>query len=160
MLNLMKQILIITLCLWGIGLFAINSIAQANVGSIEGIIIDHTTHQPLPGVNIMIVGTQRGDASDYNGRFFIENIPIGTYQLQASMMGYQTDIKNEIIISTNRAIMVNFELKQAILDLGDEVIVKASYFEKDNEKPISLKTLTVQEIRSSPGSDYSIYARC
>ena len=33
-------------------------VSKNKVGSIEGTVIDHSTQQPLPGVNIIIIGTQ------------------------------------------------------------------------------------------------------
>jgi len=57
-------------------------------GKIAGKVIDASTRQPLPMVNIQIVGTTYGAATDLDGNYFIINVPVGTYSLRASIIGY------------------------------------------------------------------------
>jgi len=144
-------LLTLILSLWTVESFAESPIIQKKVGSIEGTVIDCDTYQPLPGVNVIIVNTTMGAATDLNGKFLIMNVPIGTYQVEASMIGYQPEVKAEIVVSTNRVTMVTFELNQTVLDV-EGIVVTADYFEKDKEKPVSAKTLTPQEISSLPGA--------
>ena len=144
------------LSLWTVESFAESPIIQKKIGSIEGTVIDQGTYQPLPGVNVIIVNTTMGAAADLNGKFIIKNIPVGMYQVKASMIGYQPEVKTAIVVSTNRVTMVNFELSQTVLDV-EGIVVTAGYFEKDTEKPISSRTLTPREIRASPGSVEDIF---
>lgn len=133
------------------------SYAQNQNGSIEGTIVESVTQQPLPGVNIIVRNSNLGAATSLTGNFIIENIPIGTHQIEASMIGYQSQIKAEIIVSTNRVTMVNFELNTGTLKFDEEIVVTAGYFVKDSEKPVSVKSLTPREIRSSAGSGEDIF---
>lgn len=63
------------------------SVAQQS--SITGTILDQTTQQPIEGVNVFISNSLLGDASNANGEFLIENVPLGTVLLVASVIGYQ-----------------------------------------------------------------------
>ncbi len=152
--NLLLSTLILSL--WTVESFAESPIIQKKVGSIEGTVIDQGTYQPLPGVNVIIVNTTMGAATDLNGKFLIKNIPVGMYQVKTSMIGYQPQVKTAIVVSTNRVTMVNFELSQKAVEL-EEIVVRAGYFEKDTEKPISARTLTPREIRASPGAVEDIF---
>ena len=58
----MKNILTIILSLIVIGSFAQN-------GVVKGKIVDAQTNEPLPFVNIAVLGTQTGTASDLDGKF-------------------------------------------------------------------------------------------
>ncbi|MCD6115501.1 carboxypeptidase-like regulatory domain-containing protein [bacterium] len=58
-------------------------------GSISGIVIDSETNKPLFYTNIFLANTTLGTASDKNGQFRIDNVPIGNYQLIVSMIGYE-----------------------------------------------------------------------
>ncbi len=89
----MKQLLVLIFSLWSVELFAANPTIQKKVGLIEGTVIDQGIHQPLPGVNVIIVNTTMGAATDLNGKFLIMDVPIGTYQVEASIIGYQTEYK-------------------------------------------------------------------
>ena len=59
-------------------------------GKISGRVVDANSGQPLPGVNVQIVGTSRGASTDMNGEFYILNLQPGAYVLEFSMVGYQT----------------------------------------------------------------------
>jgi len=152
----MSSVLYVLSILCFLLLLPANARSQNNKGSIEGRVVDRTTQQPLPGANIIVEGTPMGAAADLDGNYFIKNVPMGTYQIKVSMIGYQVEVKTDVAVSTNRVTMVNFELKPKILE-GEEVMVTAGYFDKDGDTPVSAKSLTPREIRSSAGSTEDIF---
>ena len=56
-----------------------------------------------------------------------------------------------------RVTRVLFELEPTVVKLDDKVVVTAGYFKKDAESPVSVKSLSPREIRSSAGSAEDIY---
>lgn len=130
--------------------------SQSKTGIISGEARDAITKQPLPGANIIIEGTNLGAASDGNGYYVIENINPGTYTLKASMVGYKTSAQADVTINPNRNHSVNFDLHPSTLEM-DEVQVTGDYFEKPDENPVSIRTLSPEEIRRSPGSAEDIF---
>lgn len=126
-------------------------------GSIEGTIVDKTTHQPLIGANITLPGTSLGAAADDQGHFAILNVPIGQHALKATMMGYETGLNSNILVSTSRVTQIDFALASTVLQTGEIVEVTASYFEKEEDRPVSLTTLSSLEVRSAPGSAEDIF---
>ena len=56
-------------------------------GKISGKVVDEK-NQPLIGCNIIVKGTSYGAATNLEGEYFILNIPPGTYQISALMIGY------------------------------------------------------------------------
>lgn len=71
----------------------------------------------LPGVNVVIKGTQRGTATDQNGSFRIE-VPNENSVLIFSFIGY---VKQEVIVGSRTA--VNISLKADDLALNEVVVV-------------------------------------
>ena len=61
---------------------------HASTGSITGEVIDADTHQSLVGANVIIAGTELGAACNSVGRFSVLNIPVGSYTVTVSMIGY------------------------------------------------------------------------
>ena len=89
--HVMKSILFratLALCLLiyvGIGAFAQHS---ETTGSIVGTVVDASTHEALPYVQIIIKGTTVGTTTDANGAFILPNLRPGTYILEARLLGY------------------------------------------------------------------------
>ena len=60
---------------------------------IVGTVVDASSDQPLHFANVFLSGTTIGAATDEEGRFDIVNVPLGTYELVASMVGYAMWVK-------------------------------------------------------------------
>lgn len=70
-------------------LFVFSSVNAQSRGSITGRVTDATSGEYLPGANVMIEGTNFGDASDREGVYVIQNVPPGSYTLKISYIGYE-----------------------------------------------------------------------
>jgi len=96
-------------------------------GKISGVVIDKATQEPLPGVNLVIEGTQIGTATDIKGQYSILNMPPGVYTLNVSMMGYTgmriENIRVSIDLTTNQ----NVALEETVLEAAETVTVVAAF---------------------------------
>lgn len=63
--------------------------ASAQQLTVEGTVLDAETGTPLPSVNVLLVGTQRGTATNANGEFEIQ-VPSEDASLRFSFVGFQT----------------------------------------------------------------------
>ena len=104
-------------------------------GKIRGKVTDGSTGQPLPGVNIVLVGTQFGSASDMAGDFIIIGLPPGTYSIKASMIGYQEVIIEDVKVMTDLTTKLEIELHEGAFSFDRDVVVTA-------EKPVIQKDVT------------------
>lgn len=118
-------------------------IAQ-NRSRIAGMVKDADTRETLPGVNIIIENTSLGAASNANGQYIIINVPAGTYRLRASMMGYETKILTNVMVSVDRITNVDFSLKSTVIQ-GSEVVVTAQRDELHKE--VSNTQLVVDDVQ-------------
>ncbi len=108
-----------------VALFVVSETAKAAVtGKIAGFVVDAETKEPLPGANIIIVGTERGAATDLDGYFFIIRLSPGTYQVQARMMGYTSVTKTGVEVITGHTTPINFELEPTVI-AGEGITVTA-----------------------------------
>jgi hypothetical protein len=126
------------------------SAASAQTGSLRGIVLDAVTQEPLPSANVQLIGTALGASADVDGKFAITGIPVGTYQLRASLVGYGSIVVSDVIVMTGMPREVVVKLDQAPVDIG-AVEVNASYFPRDPDAPVSVQRLSAEEIRRSPG---------
>ncbi len=120
-------------------------------GTIQGKLSDADTKVPLIGANILVMNSALGAATDMEGHFIIENVPVGSYSLQFSYIGYETVTKTDIIVRSNRIIYVEQELRVSSLE-SEEVLVTAGYFQQKDEQPLCIINFSREEIRRAPGS--------
>ncbi len=104
-------------------------------GKIAGRITDAVTGDPLPFVNIVLLGTNLGAASDIDGYYAILNIPPGAYSLKASAIGYNSKTFEGLGVSIDLTTNLDVQLQETTLELGQEVIVQAT-------KPLVRKDVT------------------
>lgn len=121
---------------------------------IKGVVIDKSTRQPLEFVNVLVVGLGIGASTDANGNFLIPQVPPGIYRLQASFLGYKTELTPEYRVN-HVTPYVQIELEEENASLN-EVVVTASPFQKVPESPVSLRVIGLQEIEKAPGANRDI----
>jgi hypothetical protein len=96
---------------------------SAESGKIIGTVVNKATNDPLPGANILIVGTSIGGATDLNGEFTIFNVPIGTQRVRVSFLGYKT-FETTIAIADGQTLLEVYELESDLVEM-DEISVTA-----------------------------------
>jgi hypothetical protein len=112
-----------------------------NTGKIAGTIVDEK-HEPLPFAHVQLVGTQLGGTSDNEGKYFIINIPPGTYTLKTTFVGYTSTIISGVQVSVDRTTPVDCQLNSEVLKLGSEIVVVA-------ERPLVIKDKTSTAVKIS-----------
>ncbi len=126
-----------------IGLVLILSVPSfAGLGKIAGTVTNQDTGEPLPGAQVLIVGTTMGAAANAQGQYFILNVPPGTYTLRVTFMGYTAkevqDVRAQLDVTTT----VDCQLKETVIE-GEMVTVVA-------ERPTVDKTMTATKITFDP----------
>ena len=130
---------------------------RAAVGSLEGMVVDKYTRDPLFATDVVVVGTGLGGITDREGKFNISGVPAGTHRIRVSMMGYEVAFAEDIEVKAWSVTTLSVGLYPRVLDIGLDVLVEAPHFHKDSEKPTSFRTLTSQEMRYSPGAMEDVF---
>ena len=117
-------------------------------GKITGKIIDDETKDPLPMANVTIVGTTLGASTDVNGNFLIMQVPPGTYDLRASMIGFETVTMTSVKIQVDLTTSANFKLSATVLDIGREITVTAGRPIIQKDVTFSSSRVNVDEIKN------------
>ena len=95
-------------------------------GKISGTVTDSQTGEPLPFVNIVVVGTNFGAAADIDGFYNILNVPPGTYTMKASAIGYNSVTVENVKVSIDLTTTVNFELTETSITFSEDIVVTAT----------------------------------
>ena len=117
--------------------------AQNLTQTIRGQVTDNQSKQNLPYVNIIVLNTTPtlGAVTDLDGYFEIKNVPIGRISIQATFIGYEPFIANNLELTSGKELILNFELQEQLIKL-DEIVISA-----DNEKMESINEMTTVSAR-------------
>jgi outer membrane receptor protein involved in Fe transport len=118
-------------------------------GKIAGQVVDKTTGGPLPGVNILVIGTTLGGATDIEGQYTILEVPPGRYDLQVSSIGYKKITVKDVHVNIDQTTRVNVDMVSETIEVG-EVVVTA---EKPLIKPdvaTSVVAISDDQIKALP----------
>lgn len=139
-------------------IFICNASFAQQSGLIIGTVQDINTGKTISGATIKISDLAINSQSDSSGRFRI-TIPVGTYQVMVSNIGYVSQIKYNIVVGSGNPQLVNFGLITQSTNL-EEVQISfkkgKSAVATDMVTPLSVQQLTTEEIKSSPGGNFDV----
>ncbi|MBL0315395.1 MAG: carboxypeptidase-like regulatory domain-containing protein [Flavobacteriales bacterium] len=63
---------------------------QTSVTTVRGTVVDKQSQYPLPGATIILLNSDpaKAAATNADGNFRFENIPVGRQSFQVTMIGY------------------------------------------------------------------------
>lgn len=117
---------------------------MAQTGSLDGVVTDSESGEPLPGVNIVLAEIEQGTFTNAEGEYTFENIPVGDYTLNASFVGYTT-LEQAVTISSGSN-SANIEMRPDILGLEDVVVTAFGIQREQRSIGYSSQNLTSQDI--------------
>ena len=120
-------------------------IAQ-NSGTITGTVMDNKSNVGLVGVNVIVKGTYYGAATGLDGQFIIPGVSAGTYDVEASIIGYKVLLQTGIKIEAGKTTILNFNMEETVLTLGEEVVVLGSRPLFDVDETASVTRVTSEDI--------------
>ncbi|MFM7016826.1 MAG: TonB-dependent receptor, partial [Bacteroidota bacterium] len=124
---------------------------------ISGTITNSINNEPLP---FAIVVAKNGASvisttSDTLGNYLIKTDKPGTYNLEILLTGFVKSSVFEIVVQPNKQTIINVALEEDVKKLSEVVITTAVYPKKE-ESPVSLRSLSVTEIKRNPGGNRDI----
>jgi outer membrane receptor protein involved in Fe transport len=128
----------------------LGSLSAQNVGKIAGTVTEAKTGNPLPGANVILVGTRMGAATDINGEYYILNVPPGRYELRTSIIGFEAMKVVDVIVNAGKTTYIDFKLVEETLELG-EVVVQAVRPDVERDKTSTSAIARFDEVQALPG---------
>ncbi|MEO6288113.1 MAG: TonB-dependent receptor [Dyadobacter sp.] len=109
--------------------------AQQPTQTVKGRVIDTESQQPVIGANVIITSLNPivGAATDTEGNFRIENVPVGRHSFKITSVGYDDASLQEINVGSGKEVELNIKLTESFRALN-EVVIKA---QKENGAPLN-----------------------
>ncbi len=99
-------------------------IAQVNQQTVRGTIVDADTRQPLFGATVIVVGSDPviGATSDPDGRFMMNNVPVGRLDLKVRMLGYDEQELTNLLLNSAKELVLDVQMQESLTQLQEVVI--------------------------------------
>ncbi|MFD2246841.1 TonB-dependent receptor [Pontibacter ruber] len=141
----MKKIYLLLLAL-----FSVAQVALAQSGGVRGRVLGADTGEPLMGATVVLEGTSKGATTNSAGEFNITDVPVGTYNLRISFVGYSFPNQSVAVTEGGTTDVGTVSMSVANM-LGQEVVVSASRRpEKLTEAPATISLISSREIDELP----------
>lgn len=109
----------------------------AQTFEITGRITD-PEFNPLPGVNVYLLNTNYGDATNERGIYHIKNLPAGNYEIEVSAIGYAKK-KQKIVV--DKSMKIDFILIPEAIKTDEIIVTAGKYEQKKSELPVSTEVI-------------------
>ncbi len=93
-------------------------------GAITGRIVDSATNRPLASVQVVVVGTQFGAATNDAGRYTIGNVTAGAHTVRATMLGFAPQTRT-VNVTDGAVVSADFVMRRQAVEL--EAVVAVGY---------------------------------
>ena len=130
------------------------SVAQTFRQVVRGTVVDADSKAPLIGANVIVTGvdTFMGAATDMDGKFRINKVPVGRRGLKISFVGYEEVVMSNVIVSTGKEVVIQVELHEMVINAKEVEIV----FERDKTSANNdLVTLSARNFQSEETERYA-----
>ena len=116
--------------------------------TVKGSVTDDSG-QPLPGANVVVVGTSQGAVTDFEGTFSINLSTPPPFNLQVSSVGFET--QTIAVTDVSQPLSVVMTEGNSL----DEVVVSASRTpERVFESPVTVERFGIADIKNTASSDF------
>lgn len=103
--------------------------------TISGKVTDAETGNPTPGVNIFLANTTIGTSTDKEGRYELDNIPLGNHILVFSFIGYKSKTVQVKIGDNSSGLNIDAKLQPDIYEMNEVSVVSSNKkWEKNFER--------------------------
>jgi len=117
------------------------------------------TTLPFANVAIKIMGKTEGAQTDFDGFYAIKGIPAGTYQLEASYLGYQTQVFKGVVVSDGRTTFLDIKMEEEQGILAEVVVIDYKVPLIKMDQTCTGRTVTGNDLRSLSSRTYGISNR-
>lgn len=138
-----------------ITMLATMTFGQQLTQTVRGTITDTDSKSPLIGAAIIIPGSNplTGTTADVDGKFRLENIPIGRITIQLSYLGYELKTIPDIVVNSGKEVILDLNMQESAIKMN-EVVIKADQLKGEaiNEMAlISARSISPEETNRYAG---------
>ncbi len=122
-------------------------------GTITGTVIDSDMNAPLPGANVLVVGTDNGTTTDFDGNFTL-NVQNSTGTIEITFIGYERRTVRFNVGGGQTQNLGRINLNPDAGALEEVIVVGRGVIDVaiGRQTPVAVSTITANEIERAGGN--------
>lgn len=131
----------------------LNATAQRNQ-TIKGTVVDSESKQPLIGATVYVqLDGMIGASTDIDGKFRLENIPVGRIEVRCTYIGYESWSSGLVTLTSGKEMTLNIGLEENVHVKEEVTVIATKDGETKNEMmTISSRSFSIKETQRFAGS--------
>lgn len=111
------------------------TLSQNTVQTLRGTIVDKISQSPLPGAVVILLNSNPLNASsaDEEGRFKLNNVPVGKQSIKITFMGYKEVVMQNLSVNAGKELVLTIQMEEDIQTIN-EITVEAKI---EKNKPLN-----------------------
>lgn len=153
--NLLKVFLLfLTLNSWGQRQDNQSVNLQELTQTVRGKVVDTDSKAPIIGATVIISGTTPliGCTTDLEGKFRLENVPLGRIIIKLSYLGYESQTIPNIVVNSGKEVVLNLSMLESAMNM-DAVMVTGN-----KNKGEAVNEMSIISVRSVSPEETNRYA--
>ena len=130
--------------------------AQTNLQMVSGRVVDRESNAPLPGAIVRWTkdtDNTHATATDGEGYFKLQRIPLGRQDFEIRMLGYNTIVVPDVIVTAGKVVVLTIQLEETFQQINMVEITASDKSGTINEMTLlSSRQFRVEETERYPGS--------
>ncbi|MCB0569358.1 MAG: TonB-dependent receptor [Phaeodactylibacter sp.] len=123
--------------------------------TIKGQVVDRQSELPIIGAAVELLSAEpvRGEATDADGRFTIQGVPVGRHTLRVSYLGYGAVTIPNVLVTAGKETELSIGLEETIMQMGEVVVSSKVEKGKTNNDmaAISARSFNLEEVTRFSG---------
>jgi iron complex outermembrane recepter protein len=118
---------------------------SADSATIEGLVVDAVSGQPLVGALIRVLGLGRQDVSHEGGEFHLVNLPAGRHTVLFERLGYRRETR-VVVVARGESVSLHVEMRPSAIELPGIVVTGTTRASLGDETVRPANVLSGQEL--------------
>lgn len=134
-------------------MFHLNLYSQSVTQSVSGNVYDNITREPLPFATIVVQNSDSlvGTITNREGNFILQKVAVGRINLRIDMVGYESYILKELLVSSGKQPVLNIPMQQSNTELNEVVVRVSKESPLNSMTSLSARQFTVEETQRYAG---------
>ena len=109
---------------------------MAQSATISGTVVDAEARYPLLGATVQVLTVpDLVSMADLDGRFTLDNVPLGRHALQVSFIGYEPRVLEGIVVTSGRPVVLSVELQESVVAMEAAEVMATQERPVDDDQP-------------------------